>query len=125
MSKTGAQRPPLWVGHISLDTDKLDETGAFMRALGMRSIMKSDTLAILELRGGTHIVLVGKASIEPREAAFDLMVEDLDSTHRGFDELGLNVSKISRGKIHDSFVITEPAGNTIKFNSTHVGDLPV
>lgn len=125
MHKAVAERPPLWVGHISLDTDRLDETDAFMETLGMRSIFKSDTVAILELRGGTHIVLNAKSVVEPRGAGFDLMVEELDTTHRRFQELGLKVSEISRGKIHDSFVITEPAGNTIKFNSTHVGDLPV
>jgi len=125
MSKSTHERPPLWVGHISLETSCLDETDSFMRTIGMRSVVKTDEIAILELRGGTHIVLISKPTIDASEASFDLMVEDLDETHRHYHDLGLPISDISRGKIHDWFTVTEPAGNTIKVNSTHVGDLPV
>jgi catechol 2,3-dioxygenase-like lactoylglutathione lyase family enzyme len=31
-------RPPLWVGHVVLETDRLEETEQFMRKLGMRPI---------------------------------------------------------------------------------------
>ena len=125
MTSSMHERPPVWVGHITLDTDRLDETDSFMRMIGMRSIVKNDEIAVLELRGGTHIVLIPKATIEAQIAGFDLMVEDVDETHRHYGDLGLSVSEISRGKIHDWFTIVEPAGNTIKVNSTHVGNLPV
>lgn len=35
---------------------------------------------------------------------------------------GLTLSPISRGDIHDSFTVTEPGGNQIRVNSTHVKD---
>jgi catechol 2,3-dioxygenase-like lactoylglutathione lyase family enzyme len=35
------ERPPVWVGHISLETDRLDDSSAFMQKLGMRPIRRT------------------------------------------------------------------------------------
>ena len=43
---------------------------------------KGSEVAIFELRGGTHLVLIAKSEIVPGDAPFDLMVEDLRTTHR-------------------------------------------
>jgi hypothetical protein len=40
-------RPPLWVGHIVLETDRLEETEEFMRKIGMRSIVNRPEVAVL------------------------------------------------------------------------------
>ena len=53
------------------------------------------------------------------------MVEDVDATHAEYSAKGLTVSEIQRGRIHDSFTFTEPGGNRITVNSTHVSDQPV
>lgn len=118
-------RPPVWVGHITLPTNRLDESETFMQKIGMRPIFRGDDVAVLELRGGTHIVLMKQG--EPAEgiADFDLMVEELDETHRDFAARGLEPSEISRGNIHDSFTIRDPGGMQITVNSTHVSDQPV
>ena len=50
------------------------------------------------------------------------MVEDIDASYTEFKDKGVKVSELSRGKIHDSFEVMEPGGNTIKINSTHVED---
>lgn len=116
------QRPPIWVGHVDIRTTKLDETEDFFKTVGLRSIFRGDEVAVLEFRGGTHIVVIKDEAAEPSEATFDLMVEDLDETYAQFKSLNLEVSEISEGTIHNSFYVTEPGGNRILVNSTHVGD---
>ncbi len=118
-------RPPVWVGHIILTTNCLDESHEFMVKLGMRPFAKGDGFAILELRAGTHLFLEAQDQIEPGNAPFDLMVEDLDATHSRLAGLGLSPSEISEGRIHRSFTVQDPSGHVLKFNSSHVSDQPV
>lgn len=119
------QRPPVWVGHVELETDRLEESKQFMQNIGMRLIFSGEDVVVMELRGGTHLVLLKKEAVRPGKATFDLMVDDIDASHQGFSEMGLSPSVIARGQIHDSFTVTEPAGQVITFNSSHVGNLPV
>ena len=88
----------------------------------MRGIFRGDDVAVLELRGGTHLVLIPDAAAAPDDAGFDLMVEDLDAAHQAFHDRGYEVTQVERGRIHYSFRVTEPGGNRIIFNSTHVSD---
>ncbi len=118
-------RPPFWVGHIFLATDQLDLTADFLRRMGIRLVEQGDKYAIFELRGGTHLILTQVVEFTPGEADFDLMVEDLERTHRQFVDQGLNPSPIEPGTIHSSFNIREPAGNLIRVLSSHVGSQPV
>ena len=118
----GKERPPVWIGHISLRTRKLEESETFMTQLGLRPIARDDDFSILELRGGTHIILTRDGEADPSDAGFDFMVEDIDATHADMSQKGFTVTEIERGRIHDSFHVTEPGGNRIVFNSTHVPD---
>lgn len=118
-------RPSVWVGHVTLATASVAASHAFMVKLGMRSIVLEEGVGVLELRGGTHLLLLQKDDAEPGTAGFDLMVDDLDATHARFAELGLEASPITRGQFHDSFTVTDPGRHVVKFNSTHVSDLPV
>ena len=120
-----ATRPPVWIGHVAMHSDRVAETSRFMQLIGMRPIFENDEIAVLELRGGTHLVVTANAESELLRGSFDLMVEDLDATHAQFTGLGLEPGDIERGSIHDSFEIREPGGSVIMFNSSHVGDLPV
>lgn len=115
-------RPSLWLGHTSFRTTKLDETEAFLKQIGCRHIFRGDEVAVVEIRGGTHIVAALDPDHVPGDVDFDLMVEDLDGTHASFLAQGLDVTELERGKIHDWFYVTEPGGSRIKFNSTHVPD---
>jgi hypothetical protein len=108
-----------------MHTGQLEESSKFMQLVGMRLIVSGDEFAVLELRGGTHLVLTTDPDSELIRADFDLMVEDLDATHARFTELKLNPGEIERGQIHDCFELREPGGMIITFNSSHVGDLPV
>src|SRR5829696_5647816 len=89
-------RPTIWIGHVLLETDRLAETAEFMRKLGMRPIVERPEVAVLELRGGTHLVLIAKREVNAGKAPFDLMVEDLSETHKRFIELGLAPTAIER-----------------------------
>lgn len=119
-------RPPIWIGHVVLETDRLEQTAAFMRLLGMRPIVQRREVAVLELRGGTHLVLIAKPQIIPGDAPFDLMVEDLRETHQRLIEVGLAPTPIERvSPEHEGFRLKEPAGHTITFYSNHVSGEPV
>ncbi len=118
-------RPPVWIGHVTMKTPDIALSSKFMIALGMRPIADGDGFAVLELRGGTHLVLLPAEEELSGPAPFDLMVEDLDETHTDLAGRGLSPSDIRRGNIHDSFTIRDPSGLDITFNSTHVSDQPV
>ncbi len=119
-------RPPVWVGHVVLETDRLEETAQFMRNIGLRPIVQRPDVAVLELRGGTHLVLVAKPEVVAGEASFDLMVEDLHAAHQHFIGLGLAPTPIETvSDNHQRFLVREPAGNMISFFSNHVSGQPV
>ena len=118
-------RPPVWVGHVTMASSRLEESWELMIQLGMRPIFRGDEVGVLELRGGTHLVLLPTEQKLSGLAPFDLMVEDLDATHKQLGEAGLSPSEIERAKIHDSFTIRDPSGLDVQFNSTHVSDQPV
>ena len=119
------QRPPVWIGHVVLETNAIEQSEKFMRLVGMRPIAGGEDFAVLELRGGTHLVLIAKDDVTPGEVPFDLMVDDLVEIHQKFADLGMAPMPIEEGSIHSSFKIKDPAGHEFKFNSSHVGELPV
>ena len=120
-------RPPVWVGHVVLETDRLEESAQFMRTIGMRPVYQGLDVGIFELRGGTHLILVPKSGVVPGDAPFDLMVEDLRATHQHFTSLGLAPSpiEIMSSVDHEIFRVREPAGHLITFYSNHVSGSPV
>jgi len=85
----------------------------------MRQIEENAHVAVLELRGGTHLVLV-PGTPKGGETPFDLMVEDLDATHQDWSARGIEVGPITRGRIHNAFEATDPDGYRVTINSSHV-----
>jgi hypothetical protein len=120
-------RPAVGVAHVVLYTDRMTEPAQFMRTIGMRSIFDGPDVSVFEMRGGTHLVMMKRDKVEPGEATFDLMVDDLRETHRRFTELGLSPSTIEpRPQIdHEVFTVREPAGHVITFFSSHVSGKPI
>jgi hypothetical protein len=112
------ERPPVWVGHIVVNATDRAEATRFYLDLGMREIEINDQVSVLELRGGTHLVVVG--GDPAADAPFDLMVDDIDGAHEKWAELGMEPSSIERGRIHDKFFLTDPSGTRITINSSHV-----
>ncbi len=121
------QRPSVWVGHIVLNVGNVEATKAFFLKLGMRDVAPEASVGVLELRGGTHLVILPTDDpiAEDSTTGFDLMVEDIDATHASYLEMGIEPSPLQPGKIHTSFEIREPGGHLITVNSTHVSDQPV
>src|SRR5207244_3295986 len=70
------ERPPVWVGHVVLNVSDVSRSVEFWREIGMRPVEQNEHVAVLELRGGTHLVLV-PGTPHPGGAPFDLMVDDL------------------------------------------------
>ena len=121
--KNDQQRPPIWIGHVFLDTNNIEHSQQFMRLIGMRSIASGDDFAVLELRGGTHVIVreVEEAQL-PGEVGWDIMVDDIDATHSEYAGKGYSVSEVRRGNIPDNFDLTLPDGRPIEINSSHAGD---
>ncbi|HTK97369.1 MAG TPA: rhodanese-like domain-containing protein [Pseudomonadales bacterium] len=124
-SKPKDERPPVWIGHALLAVPDVAASGAFFERLGLRLIEAHERVAILELRGGTHLILVPADSPTKARASFDLMVDDVDATHAALTQAGLGPSPIEDGDIHRSFTIVEPGGHSITINSSHASGLPV
>ena len=109
----------MWIGHALLTVSDLRRSAQWWTGIGMREIERNEHVVVLELRGGTHLVLVPGAP-DAAGAPFDLMVDDLDATHRAWTDLGVDVSEIERGRIHNTFTATDPDGYVVTVNSSHV-----
>ena len=121
------KRPPVAVGHISLDVTDLARSTTYFKAVGMRSVHEGDSVTVLELRGGTHLIL--RPGAEPvangAKAPFDLMVDDVDGARDAYAAKGLAPSATERGTIHDRFTITDPDGTEITVTSSHASGQPI
>jgi len=123
MSQTVDQKPPVAVGHVWFRATDVATAERWLQTVGLRPIFADDELAVLELRGGTHVV-VRSAEQPPQPGAaapFDLMVDDIEAARRDYAEKGLAPSEISRGRIHDSFHLTGPDGYDFTITSSHAG----
>jgi len=127
MSESIDQRPPVTVGHVRINVVDVGAAARWLEAVGLRPIVTRDELAVLELRGGTHVVVrhAEEAPAPGMEAPFDLMVDDIDATHRDYAEKGLSPSAIRRGRIHDSFDLPGPDGWSFIVNSSHASGRPI
>ncbi len=116
------ERPVFAVGHIRMPVEDAGAAHDFFVRHGLRSILRKADMAILELRGGTHLIL--NRAEQPIEdgarAPFDLMVDDVDQVWRRFTDDGVHATDIERGNIHDLFHITGPSGYWIRISSSHV-----
>jgi hypothetical protein len=127
MADTVDRRPPVAVGHVRLNVIDVGAAARWLETVGLRPIVTREELAVLELRGGTHVVV---RQVEQRPepgtiAPFDLMVDDIDVTHRSYTGRGLSPSPIQRGRIHDSFELAGPGGWTFTVNSSHASGQPI
>jgi hypothetical protein len=123
MSQSPDQRPPVAVGHVRLSTTDVTAATRWLETVGLRTIFTSAELAVLELRGGTHVV-VRTAEPPPQTGAaapFDLMVDDIEAARRDYTAKGLKPSEITRGHIHDAFHLKGPDGQDFSIVSSHAG----
>ena len=138
--------PAAAFGHFVLKVNDIDISYQFYAKLGLRPFGKFPDLAIIELRGGTHILLISKndelssslksSHLGQRGASFnerlDLMIDgksrnDLELYRATLAEKGLSVDAIAQDQFfgHDYFQLVDPDGNGITVYTSHTGELSV
>ena len=97
---TDSSRPVFAVGHLSMPVEDIHSAYGFFVRHGMRAILERDDFGILELRGGTHLILTksDEAISEGKRAPFDLMVDDVDAVHAAFVADGVEATDIERAR---------------------------
>jgi len=123
MSQTLDQKPPVAVGHVRLPATDVAAAARWLETVGLRPIFQDADLAVLEFRGGTHVVVrrPEQPPVVGTAAPFDLMVDDIEAARRDYAAKGLGPSEISRGRIHDSFHLVGPDGHDFTVTSSHAG----
>ena len=92
------ERPSVWTGHVVAHSADPAAAAAFYEAIGMRPVAVLPDFAVLELRGGTHLVIRRAEDHVGTELGWDLMVDDLAATHRAWTAAGHDVSAIERDR---------------------------
>ncbi len=123
------KRPSISIGHVILRVSDVRRGAAFYGSLGMRTVVEQDHLAILELRGGTHLLLF-KAKRKPMRGAvhsFDLMVENADAFHAELQNRGVATTAVRDDRLsgHRMFELTDPDGHVLTVLSDHTQGRPV
>ena len=96
---------------------------------GLRPVMESPGLAILELRGGTHLLLF-LARVKQRKGpvrSFDFMVDDVEALRARLATAGLAPNDLrddARGG-HRYFEVSDPDGHVLTVFSNHAAGRPV
>ena len=143
MSGANLAKPPVGVGHMTRTVADVGASHRFYTALGLRVVGKGEDMSILELRGGTHLLLFQRggrsdgAEVEsPFEqaasGAIDLMIEgrtfeDLDAYRTALIAGGVEPDPISDKRFfgHYIFKARDPDGNEVTVSTSHASDLPV
>jgi len=138
--------PAAAFGHFVMKVSDIDISYQFYTKLGLRPFGIYPDIAIIELRGGTHILLFSKndefpfslvsSQLGQRGGFFneklDLMIggksrSDLESYRTTLMEKGVSVDEIAQDQFfgHDYFQLADPDGNGITIYTSHTGELPV
>jgi catechol 2,3-dioxygenase-like lactoylglutathione lyase family enzyme len=134
------------LGHFVMKINDIDISYQFYAKLGLHPFGIFPDLAIIELRGGTHILLFRKndelssslnsSQLGQRGAFFserlDLMIDgksrsDLELYRTTLTEKGLLVDEIAQDQFfgHDYFQLVDPDGNGITVYTSHTEELSV
>jgi catechol 2,3-dioxygenase-like lactoylglutathione lyase family enzyme len=116
-------RPPVAIGHVRLHCKDLEAARMFYLALGMRLCMSFPGVHVLELRGGTHLLLVQSPDemMEILDPTFDLIVDDINAFREHLSTLGIAGTDITFHQLigHHRFFVTDPDGRRIAIHSSH------
>ena len=138
--------PAAALGHFVMKVNDIDTSYQFYAKLGLRPFGIFPDLAVIELRGGTHILLFSKHDELPSSLSsshlgqrgassnerLDLMIDgksrsDLEVYRTTLLEKGISAEAIAQDQFfgHYYFQLVDPDGNGITVYSSHRGDLPV
>jgi catechol 2,3-dioxygenase-like lactoylglutathione lyase family enzyme len=138
--------PAAALGHFVMKVANLGVSYQFYADLGLRQIGVFPDVAIIELRGGTHILLFPENDGAPlpltssrlgqRTAFFnehlDLLINgktrgELEAYRAILLKNGIAAGEIAQEIFfgHDYFQLADPDGHGITVYTSHVGELPV
>ena len=115
-------RPTAWIGHAGpISVPDLSKGVAFYETLGLHPIHHHDDFAALQLRGGTHLVLLAEdIDATGEKAPFDLMVSDIAAYRDELVSAGLEPSSIESSGAHQLFHVCDPSGRAVMVLDSHV-----
>ena len=113
-------RPDISIGHIGLNVKNFKDSIDFFELVGARIVMQTSGMAIVELRGGTHIILRLDENAQTSYVNFDLMVDDIDEMAERLRREGYEPSAIRGGGVHRYFNVTDRSGLIFEITSSHV-----
>ena len=134
--------PPVAIGHVAMTVGELENSYRFYVDLGLRTIGKSDGMAILELRGGTHLLLFQRGGSDAAgddgpfdqapATALDLMIagrseEELAAFRSHLVERGHAPDPILGQRFfgHYVFKAKDPDGNEVTVSTSHASNQPI
>ena len=138
--------PAAAFGHFIMKVSDINISYQFYTDMGLRPCGIFPDMAIIELRGGSHILFFSKngelpfsltsSQLGQRSAFFserlDLMIDgksksELEVYRTTLKENGLAVDAIAQDQLfgHYYFQLADPDGNGITVYTSHVGELPV
>jgi catechol 2,3-dioxygenase-like lactoylglutathione lyase family enzyme len=138
--------PAAAFGHFVMRVNDIGTSYDFYTKFGLRPIGMFSDVAIIELRGGTHILLFSKNdelpfSLSPSQLGqrggfsnerLDLMIDgksrsDLELYRSSLMKNGFSVDEIAPDQFfgHYYFRLADPDDNGITVYTSHTGELPV
>jgi catechol 2,3-dioxygenase-like lactoylglutathione lyase family enzyme len=138
--------PVAALAHFVMKVRNIEATYRFYSGLGLRALDTFPGLAIVELRGGTHLLIFqkdddqasalhdGHVGQRPEFGSekLDLMIvghtkAQLELYRAGLIDKGYSPSAIADGVLygHHFFSMQDPDGNGVTFYTSHCGDKPV
>ncbi len=132
-------KPELAIGHIVMHVADAVKSAEFYSKLGLRIVAKQPRMSLVELLGGTHILLSDEkaawenmrasrigAKAPDRKEDFELMIsggsrEDLEEYRDSLGKRGLAPKPIEDEMYHGHYVfqIDDPDGNTVTIYTSH------
>jgi catechol 2,3-dioxygenase-like lactoylglutathione lyase family enzyme len=125
---TMSNEPAIGIGHVVLSVSDVEASSRFYEELGLRPCEAGGGLAILELRGGTHLILMPRKDGTGGAASerVDLMIsgrtrEELETYRDGVVAHGLKASPIPAESLygHHMFRLRDPDGNEVVVATSH------
>lgn len=120
-------RPLYAFGHVEMEVRDIRKSGDFFLKIGLREVVLEEDFIILEVRGGTHLILTPTKNdiASGADAPFDLMVDDVEAIHKLMSGLGLSPAPVEDNGIHRYFYVMEPGGHKVTVNSSHATEFPI
>ena len=86
-------------------------------------VLQKAGITILELRGGTHLLLLKCEESAPKDlvSSFDLMVDDINAFQKNLFKAGIESSEVKTDEMsgHQMIVIKDPDGRQLSICSSH------